>query len=951
MAKLLSAIEAGAARAGANTFIQATEDMIRAARKQAASAVETARENARSANESAQASVRASAKAAQAAAESARILVKASRDAAKEAKDSGSVQLAVAAQVAEAKAVSAAGVAASTQLTAKAWIEEARVVAESGAVEVRTALKTASAVAESAEIQILNTRRVTEAQALGMKSASGLSSSLLLLASGAGAIGVVKTIASYEGLKSALITATKSSEGAEAAFKDLQKFADKTPYTLEQATKAYIRMSSAGLKPSIEALTDFGDIASAIPGKSILDFVEAVADGTQGQGRRLKEFGIDLNVQGQNVELVFGDMHKVVLNNAKAIEEGIREISKVNFGGSMARQAATLAGQWSTLQDKAAGLAAEVGQGGLLSALKDVVVSLTDTASGSQSAARELGAGLGNIVRVVGGGAAFLAEHLDAVKTVLIGIMTLKTFTYFATMLTAIEAEIVAAGGLAAAWARVGVAKTGATGGVGALAGGTIAAGVAVGYAGAKYANEHGYFRAAAKKLESWGLAHDEDAEFMAKRAEEARRADEVISHITQKERDDFKEWALSGVNAALAFSDSLRDQTVVAEELRQAHIKLIAEQNKEKRENPGFKAGAHSLTENLGKGLPLLTLEGVPLTKPTTGDGGASKQHTADLKAEAEASRALADAERDRAKAAAVWLARFEGHRKLEQDVADAVALNDAMKISTEEYNHQAFILPRLAQAKKEGLDPGFALKEAEALYKVTQETEALRKAREEGNKAEEKTSQQIAKEAKQKSPFQAYISQMTDLKELTLEWQNMAISGINKFSDTLTNALFGDKVSWKDFFRQTEKDIVKMIIQMTIAAGLKAIISGGTAGGISLGAGILGNLFVGGSFHDGGVAGSGGASRAMSSSWFAGAPRYHGGGIAGLRPDEVPAILQTGERVLSRAQTNAQGGGKPQKIVNLHLYLPGVTDPRGFGRSAGQQAGYLRRLLGEDD
>jgi len=45
-----------------------------------------------------------------------------------------------------------------------------------------------------------------------------------------------------------------------------------------------------------------------------------------------------------------------------------------------------------------------------------------------------------------------------------------------------------------------------------------------------------------------------------------------------------------------------------------------------------------------------------------------------------------------------------------------------------------------------------------------------------------------------------------------------------------------------------------------------------------------------------------------------FAGAPRMHAGGWAGLRPDEVPSILQRGERVLSRAEVArgvARGGG----------------------------------------
>ena len=52
---------------------------------------------------------------------------------------------------------------------------------------------------------------------------------------------------------------------------------------------------------------------------------------------------------------------------------------------------------------------------------------------------------------------------------------------------------------------------------------------------------------------------------------------------------------------------------------------------------------------------------------------------------------------------------------------------------------------------------------------------------------------------------------------------------------------------------------------------------------------------------FHSGGVVGTGsGTSRLVPESAFFGAPRYHSGGIAGLLPNEVPAILQRGERVI---------------------------------------------------
>lgn len=70
----------------------------------------------------------------------------------------------------------------------------------------------------------------------------------------------------------------------------------------------------------------------------------------------------------------------------------------------------------------------------------------------------------------------------------------------------------------------------------------------------------------------------------------------------------------------------------------------------------------------------------------------------------------------------------------------------------------------------------------------------------------------------------------------------------------------------------------------------------------------------------HAGGMAGTG-PTRAVNPLLFAGAPRYHSGGMVGLRPDERPAILQTGEEVLSRADPRNQangGGGANVRIIN---------------------------------
>ncbi|EBA18403.1 hypothetical protein RSK20926_11809 [Roseobacter sp. SK209-2-6] len=86
----------------------------------------------------------------------------------------------------------------------------------------------------------------------------------------------------------------------------------------------------------------------------------------------------------------------------------------------------------------------------------------------------------------------------------------------------------------------------------------------------------------------------------------------------------------------------------------------------------------------------------------------------------------------------------------------------------------------------------------------------------------------------------------------------------------------------------------------------GKYGLSSGGLFGGGagSGGGGLFGGAIIPGILHSGGIAGKDGYShgRSFAPSTWAGAPRYHQGGIAGLRPGEVPAILEVGEPVLPK-------------------------------------------------
>lgn len=84
-----------------------------------------------------------------------------------------------------------------------------------------------------------------------------------------------------------------------------------------------------------------------------------------------------------------------------------------------------------------------------------------------------------------------------------------------------------------------------------------------------------------------------------------------------------------------------------------------------------------------------------------------------------------------------------------------------------------------------------------------------------------------------------------------------------------------------------------------------------------------------IAGIHHDGGmVGGSGIPKRQVPASLFAGAPRFHDG----LAPDEFPAILQTGERVMSRKEVLAdKQGNNMVNHININIQAPNnKVEPR---------------------
>ena len=174
----------------------------------------------------------------------------------------------------------------------------------------------------------------------------------------------------------------------------------------------------------------------------------------------------------------------------------------------------------------------------------------------------------------------------------------------------------------------------------------------------------------------------------------------------------------------------------------------------------------------------------------------------------------------------------------------------------------------------------------------------------------------------------------------------------------ETLTNAFSGAESAFRSFVETGKLDFKGLVRSILadlavlafknavlgpIANALGGIFGGGAAGA---GAGTASGSVTAAVSHAGGMVGISGHRRSVPAAVFAGAPRMHSGGTvgpagswAGLRPDEVPTILQRGERVLSRAEVAHGAGGAIPVAIHLNV------DARGAQMGVAEQIAAVMR------
>jgi hypothetical protein len=140
--------------------------------------------------------------------------------------------------------------------------------------------------------------------------------------------------------------------------------------------------------------------------------------------------------------------------------------------------------------------------------------------------------------------------------------------------------------------------------------------------------------------------------------------------------------------------------------------------------------------------------------------------------------------------------------------------------------------------------------------------------------------------------------------------------------------------KLDFRDLVTSMIADLAKLAARRFILGPIANALSGALGGA----GGIFANIL-----HTGGMVGAPGPGRMVPALAFTNAPRMHSGGWVGLRPDEVPAILQRGERVLSRREAAGYGQASPA-TVNVTI---NARDAESFRQSRTQVASDIARAV----
>ena len=727
---------------------------------------------------------------------------------------------------------------------------------------------------------------------------------------------IVGVNAEFERLSGSLKTVTGSAKAAKEAFSLIEDFATSTPYQLDEIVDSFIRLKAMGLEPSMEALTSYGNTASAF-GKNILEFVSAVTSATVGEFERLKTFGIKAKVEGETVKFIFQGITTEVAKNATEIERYLRSIGNINFGGAMAEQMNTMGGTMSNIEDAMAKVARTIGESGLNDAIKGVLEQFNTLVSGSNSTAKSIGGALATAVNVAGKAFFALANNIEPIITLLtvrLGAAAIvKTWTLLKGSVLALNAALLGTG-TAGATATLGlrmmwqVSKLAAV----QMYATTVAANVLKG-ALALLGGPAGLVLMLAYGLYKLVDSHDV-----------AKRAANDHADTLQKLKDQMAET----VKETSTYMNTLSKNQAIAE---WSHKLKIAEKNVKDLEKELKNTGGISFFK---RHAPNFMLDEYEIFANDLAEILSESKYNLDeyekkvweLAAEYPDFKPQADAIQEKLlllKAARqdAWDARKEleyinnpelrPKKELEQQTEQLPTVDtSAYEKNIEDIKKKIFELQdpydQAMQKAAEWRDNALAnLDSTKAGYEDFKADvnrvydDMVKKASDAALKSSTNWKDGLTRS------LQSSYADVTDMAKAT---ENIVKNSFTAMEDTLTEFVMTGKASFSDFVNSIVEGMVRMAIQYAV---IKPIMSG-----------IMGYFGVP-MAHTGGVIGTDTlSSRQISPDVFEGAPRYHTGGLVG---DEIPIIAKRGETVFTKGQMDALGtelNSKNSVNVNVNVH-----------------------------
>lgn len=719
---------------------------------------------------------------------------------------------------------------------------------------------------------------------------------------------------SFEQLSGSLKTVTGSAKGAQEAFSLIEKFAIDTPYQLNEIVEAFIQLKALGLEPSEAALVSYGNTASAF-GKNIKDFVGAVTAATVGEFERLKTFGIKAKVINDDVSFTFAGVTTKVKKSAAEIEKYLRTLGDVNFAGAMNEQMKTMNGVLSNIEDGFEKIYRDIGKNGLNEALKSTFTQFNELVESGGSAAKTIGQTLAFAVNTASSAFFLLAEHADVALTligtrlgssaILGGINLLKAGVgYLQVSMTglSISAKSAVTGivmmsrvsKLAAVQMGVTAAAAGILKGALALIGGPAGLAILAGMAIYKLVESHDVAKRAA----------EDHAETLQKLQDELKATTEEAAKFSSEQSKDMAlaEWGLKlktaeqnikdlraelkntgGLSFTTRFTPNtlLKDYEIYAKEtadiLRQSKIDLEQYQKEIweiAAENPDFQPQAKEIQDKI---LLLKAAEKDARTARDELKYLENPELRPKIKVETEATvTPVSNIDADKYK---------KNIEDIKQKILELKTPYEQAMAKADEWRKNALNNLNTSSADYQKYKDQIGQVYDDMVKKANETALQSSKSLEDGFK-------------------RGFLNIQKDVNDFASLAESAVKNAFNSMENTLTSFITTGKASFSDFANAIISDLTRIIIRQSIT---QPLMNG------------LSSYFGFAMAHTGGIVGADNlALKSASPLAFAGAPRFHSGGIVG---DEVPIIAKRGEGVFTREQMKALGDNGSTVNISVNV------------------------------